>query len=66
MSVRNTMRPTIFSLYGRCPRPLCEKVIMSGGLFCQFNKKIFLFDNFKQKYQLEIRKYNHSGVLYIL
>ena len=49
MSVRNTMRPTIFSLYGRCPRPLCEKVIMSGGLFCQFNKKIFLFDNFKQK-----------------
>lgn len=25
-----------------------KKVIMSGGLFCQFNKKIFLFDNFKQ------------------
>lgn len=47
MSVRNTMRPTIFSLYGRCPQPLCEKVIMSGVLFCQFNKKIFLFDNFK-------------------
>lgn len=66
MSVRNTMRPTIFSLYGRCPRPLCEKVIMSGVLFFQFNKKIFLFDNFKQKYQLKIRKYNHSGVLYIL
>lgn len=41
MSVRNTMRPTIFSLYGRCPRPLCEKVIMSGVLFCQFNKKYF-------------------------